>query len=122
MNNNTSNNSPEIGQVSVTLIQHWAQMVNEARGTVSRQAAEIAQLHERIHNTLQDVRVLHRMLDEQIDEAVLDRRLTLDLSRLLQTMINENPEFVVYRDDYNEIINGYNRNNPIDLTADEELE
>jgi len=117
-----SSNTNQTGQVTTTLIQHWAQMVNESRARLERQSQMIADLQERLHNVLQDNRVLREMLDHQIDETETENRLAVELSGLVLTMLNENPTFHVYRDDYLEIINGFAAENVIDLTADEELE
>jgi len=122
MDANTSNNQFQVDQVTVTLIQHWAQMVNENQARLERQSAMITDLQDRLHLVLQDNHTLRQMLDEQFDESESERRLALDLSRLIATMLNENSTFEVYRDDYLEIINGNAANNVIDLTADEELE
>jgi len=122
MDTNSSNTQNQTGQVTSTLIQHWAQMVNENRARLERQSQMIADLQARLHDVLQDNRVLREMLDNQIDETESENRLAVELSRLILTMLNENPTFEVYRDDYIEIINGFAEAHPIDLTADEELE
>jgi len=122
MDANTANNQVQGHQVTVTLIQHWAQMVNENQARLERQSDTIADLQDRLHLVLHDNYILRQMLDEQFNETETESNLALALSRLIATMLNENRAFEVYRNDYLEIINGNAAINVIDLTADEDLE
>lgn len=134
-NNNGGNDNAQgrnTSDVTEVLIQHWAQMVREAEARLERLRAnyataliQIEQLDNRNDALYDDNLDMQRMLNEFVVSDAEKDALILRLTDLIITMIRENPHLrdePRYRDEYFAAIAGFTPDQPIDLTADEELD
>jgi len=109
-------------RVSVVLLQHWATMVDEQRHQLDTAARQIVSLDERASRLYRDVIAVHGLFNESEAELSQHIRINRLLTGLLTRIIAENPELPQnYNDEMTDILIG-TFENPIDLTADEDID
>jgi len=112
----------ERARVQVVLLQHWAIMVDQQREQLENATRQIQNLEQRASRLYHDATVLHRMLNETWIEARNNEIVNQRLSDLLTRIFRENPDiFFNYEQHVHGMLAGFTPENPIDLTADEEL-
>jgi len=110
------------GRVSVVLVQHWATMVNEAREELEATRVQLRAIEARAGRQYRDIIHVHGLLNESEAELHYFRQTNARLTELIDQMFRENPQLVEeHQREYDAIVIGTEWN-PIDLTADEELE
>jgi len=118
----TQTQNDEWAEVTVPLIQHWARMVEaqaEELATYRRQIRAIDARATRLYN---ENITLHGMFNESEAELHWHQQTNLRMSALLTRIEAENPELdPIYAQLHTAMIEG-TVGNPIDLTADEELD
>lgn len=116
--------TPDTDRLQAVLLQHWATMVEEQAATIREYQRQLVTVEERANRLYQDNVVLHGLVNESYNETRMHERLSLAMSSLVLTIMRENPDAVTeaYRDAYLAAINDFNGENPIDLTAVEELD
>lgn len=123
------NNRPS-ADVTVVLIQHWANRVQEVEARITDLRESYAHAL-RINNTLEsrnadlymDNLDLHRQCTEQVVQLAEQAAMSFRLQDMVINMVRENPELRErYRDEFWASVVGYTPGNPIDLTTDEELD
>jgi len=112
------------------LLQNWANMVADARArtatvqadlTVAERQVEI--LDARATRLYQDNIELSAMLNDFTEADAQKDQLIMRLTDLVISMVRENPNLrAEYRDEFFAAIAGFTPENPIDLTAEEELD
>lgn len=122
--NNQQQEGVDAGRIQTVLIHHWATMVDEQANTIREYQRQLEAVEERANRIYQDNVVLHGLINESYNETRMHERLSLAMSALVLRILRENPEAVqgTYRDEYLAAINDFNGANPIDLTADENLD
>jgi hypothetical protein len=133
-NNGGTSNTQRANTSDVTevLIQHWAEMVHQTqarldglRNNYAAALIQIEQLDNRNDALYHDNLDMHRTLNEFVVSDHEKDALILRLTDLIITMIRENPHLrdePRYRDEYFAAIAGFTPDQPIDLTADEEID
>lgn len=115
-------NATELARTQVILIQHWSEMVTEAKADLETAQEQVATLDARATRLYNDAVVLHATLNDAFTEIHAHESLSVRLMGLLDRILGENPALLEHhRAEYVAAINGFNAENPIDLTADEEL-
>lgn len=118
----TQTQNDEWAEVTVPLIQHWSTMVDNQRieiATLHRQLRAIDARATRLYN---ENNTLHGLFNESEAELHWHRQTNLRLSALLTRIEAENPGLnPIYAQLHVAMIEG-TVENPIDLTADEELD
>jgi len=109
------------GEVSVILLQNWAQQVNEQRAQLAVATEQVIALDARCTRIYNDAVQIHGLFNESEAELHYHRQLNTQLSLLIVQMLNENPELGAYTERYHALIEG-TEYNPIDLTTDEEID
>lgn len=135
MNNNKGGNGMNqrvTSDVTEVLIQHWAQMVNETqarldalRDSYGTALYQIQTLENRNRDLYLDNLDLHQTVNELVVSDAEKDLLIMRLTDLIIKMMRENPTLrsnTEYRDEYFSAIAGFTPENPIDLTADEEID
>lgn len=123
--NQPSDNKPAAGDVSVVLLQHWATMITnlQERQQHAAEAARVAQ-HQ--------VQVLSREVQNITVVLDLEMRRSARLENQIRDMANFTMNAIMWLPDvnenhflvrnWNELINAWNQENPIDLLSDSEEE
>lgn len=114
----------DLSRLPEVLLSNWADMVTDAHDQCDEYRRQLRVLDERATRLHRDNVVLHGLINEAYAETGAHERLALRLSALVLRIIRENPAVAIeaYRDEYLAAINDFNGQNPIDLTADEELD
>jgi len=112
----------DAGRVSVVLIQHWATMITDLRTELETTRAQLRTIEDRAGRQYQDIIHIHGLFNESEAELHYFRQANARLTELIDHMFRENPQLVEeHQREYDAIVIGTEWN-PIDLTADEELE
>jgi len=110
-------------RVQTVLIHHWVNQVEEQRIMLNEAARQIETLDARATRLYRDANTLSGMVTDSYAEIEAHERLAARLVQLIDRMIEENPRHAdAYQLELNLAVTGFNRENPIDLTADEELD
>jgi len=116
-------NEARDARVQVVLIHHWVNQVEEQRVMLNEAARQIETLDARATRLYRDANTLSGMVTDSFAEVEAHERLAARLVLLIDRMIEENPRHAAaYQLELNLAVNGFNRDRPIDLTADEDLE
>lgn len=115
---------PDASRLQTVLIQHWATMVEEQGAAIKEYQRQLVTLEDRANRLYRDNALLHGMVTESYNETRMHERLSLAMSALVLKIMRENPDAITeaYRDEYLAAVNDFNGENPIDLTAHEELD
>jgi len=111
--------------IDFVLVQHFAQMVDEyyPRALAAENAAGIAQ--HQVHVLSREVDALTHLLEIATARLAHMDRFIIQSTTFTQNVIAAIPDIDnedVRVTEFNRLINEYNRDHPIDLTTDEELE
>jgi len=110
------------GRVSVVLVQHWAAMVNDLREELEATRAQRHTIEERAGRLYRDLIDVHGLFNESEAELHYFRQTNARLTELIDQIFRENPQLVSdHQREYDAIVIGTEWN-PIDLTADEEID
>jgi len=114
-----------IGDVSVVLIQHWAQQVDDLRNRLTRAERAAADAQHRLSLSIDRYHQLARDHNESIFHNQVYQRTLIQLRHHFQNCmdwIRDDTEHDEIWAGYNRIIENYNMVMQIDLTADTESE
>lgn len=116
---------PDAGRVSVVLLQHWAQMISglQERHQRASEAARVAQ--HQVEVLSREVQNLNIVLDLEMRRSARLENQIRDMANFTMNAImwlpDVNEEHFLVRN-WNDLINAWNEDNPIDLLEDSEEE
>lgn len=120
-----SKSTPEIGDVSVVLLQHWSQQVDDLGIKLERAENAARTMQDKYDRLLRHYREMILNMNEtlyhnsQYAEALTAMRVHFDM---VIRLIHDPDDVLDAVEGLQSIINRFNRNMEIDLTADTELE
>lgn len=122
--NPAEENGPDLERVRWVLVQHWATQVAEQQQQIGQYQRQLTEVEARATRLYNDASTIHGLYNEALDDLAASETLSVALGRLILRMITENQGLAraSYREEYLAAINAYSERNPIDLTADEELD
>jgi len=117
-----SQNTRSSADVTVVLIQHWADMVDRQREDIANANRQIRAIDARATRLYNDNLQLHGLFNESEAELHYHQNQNQRFSLLIVRILLENPQLSNhYTQLYHAMIDG-TEENPIDLTTAEELD